>query len=168
MTRYAALASSAVFGLAVAASSGTAQTPVTRPPARSIWDGVYTDAQAGRGEPLYAKHCSRCHGADLAGLSWEAVGRAMPDNVRPYLHFDRTPELTGPTFYANYDRLPLSDLVERIRISMPQDKPGMLTRKDVVDVVAYLLSFGGFPLGPTELTDRLEGLQEIQIAKYRR
>ena len=145
-----------------------AQNPVTRSPTRSIWDGVYTDAQAQRGEQLYAKHCSRCHGADLAGLPWEALGQAMPDNRRSYLHADRTPELMGSTFYANYDRLPLSDLVERIRISMPQDKPGMLTRRDVVDVVAYVLSFGGFPLGNTELTDRLDGLQEIEIVVYRR
>jgi hypothetical protein len=58
----------------------------------------------------------------------------------------------------------LSDLVQRIRISMPQDKPGMLTRQDVVDVVAYIL----FPLGRSELMDRMEGLQEIEIVPYRR
>jgi cytochrome c len=167
MIRSAALALSALILLVVAASV-TAQTPLTRPPARSIWNGVYTDAQARRGEELYAKHCSRCHGADLAGLPWEALGHAMPEALRPYLHFDRTPELTGPTFYSNYDRLPLSDLAERIRISMPTDKPGILTRKDTVDVVAYLLFYGGFPLGRAELTARLEGLRAIQIAAYRR
>jgi S-disulfanyl-L-cysteine oxidoreductase SoxD len=157
----------ALVAIGVAVVYSVAWTPIQAQPLRSIWDGVYSDAQAQRGEQLYRQHCSRCHGADLAGVPWEAVGRAMPDNTRSYVHFDRTPEVTGPTFCANYDRLPLSDLVERIRISMPQNKPGMLTRKDVVDVVAYILSFGGVPLGRTELSDRLEALRKIQIVAYR-
>jgi hypothetical protein len=97
------------------------------------------------------------------GGGWS--GHARQHAVLP--SFDRTPEVLGPTFYANYDRLPLSDLVERIRISMPQNKPGMPTRKNVVDVVAYILSFGGFPLGRTELSNRLEALRKIQIVAYR-
>jgi hypothetical protein len=76
---------------------------------------------------------------------------------------DRTPPLVGPSFLANWDDLPLCDLVERIRISMPQDKPGSLTRRDVVDVVAYLLFQGAFPFGRAELTTRVDDLQEIRI-----
>jgi hypothetical protein len=72
-------------------------------------------------------------------------------------------ELTGPTFYSNYNGLLLSDLAERIRISIPMDKPGILTRKDTVDVVAYLLFYGGFPLGRAELNDRKEDLREIRV-----
>ena len=86
--------------------------------------------------------------------------------TRPDL--DRTPELAGPTFYSNYDKLPLADLVHRIKVSMPKNRPGSLSWKDTVDVMAYLLFYGGFPLGRTELTDRLEGLQGIQIAAYGR
>ena len=136
-----------------------AQNPVTRSPTRSIWDGVYTDAQAQRGEQLYAKHCSRCHGADLTGISITPLFLGGPD---------RTPELVGSLFDVNYKDLPLSDLVQRIRISMPQERPGSLNRTATVDIVAYLLFRSGFPLGGTELTDRLEGLQEIQIAAYGR
>ena len=33
----------------------------------SVWDGVYTAAQAQRGAPLYEKDCAECHGADLTG-----------------------------------------------------------------------------------------------------
>jgi hypothetical protein len=73
----------------------------------------------------------------------------------------------GRLFDSNYNDLPLSDLVERIRISMPQEKPGSLNRQATVDVVAYMLLQGGFPLGRTELTDRLEGLREITIVAYR-
>jgi cytochrome c len=125
---------------------------------RSIWDGVYTDAQARRGENLYRQHCTRCHGADLTGLPVTPRFPGAPE---------RTPELVGRLFDSNYNDLPLSDLVERIRISMPQEKPGSLNRQATVDVVAYMLLQGGFPLGRTELTDRLEGLREITIVAYR-
>ena len=158
MTRQTAPAFGALLLLIAAGSSGLAQAPVPRPPARSIWDGVYTDAQARRGEQLYAKHCSRCHGADLTG---------MPVTPPFSGAKDRTPELVGPIFYGNYDDLPLCDLVERIRISMPQDRPGSLIRRDTVDVVAYLLFQGGFPLGPTELTTKFDDLQEIRIRAHR-
>ena len=159
MTRFAALAFSALFVPVVAVSSGAAQTPPTRPLTRSIWDGVYTDAQAQRGEQLYATHCSRCHGADLTGMP---VTPPFPGATV------RTPALTGPLFDSHYNDLPLSDLVERIRISMPQDRPGRLNRAATVDIVAYMLLRSGFPLGRTELTDRMEGLQEIEIVPYRR
>jgi hypothetical protein len=121
---------------------------------RSIWSGVYTEAQARRGEELYAKWCSQCHGADLTGMP------APPP-------FDRAPELVGPVFNAHYDDLPICDLVERIRISMPQDRPGVLNRQQSVDVVAYLLFQGGFPLGRTELTTRFVDLQVIRILQHK-
>ncbi len=34
---------------------------------RSVWDGVYTDAQAKRGEALFAENCVTCHGPALEG-----------------------------------------------------------------------------------------------------
>jgi hypothetical protein len=73
----------------------------------------------------------------------------------------------GALFDNFYNDLPLSDLVERIRISMPGDRPGSLNRKATVEVVAYLLFQGGFPLGRTELTDRVQDLREIAIVAYR-
>jgi cytochrome c len=126
----------------------------------SVWSGVYTEAQARRGEGFYATRCRHCHGADLTGMPLEPHQR-FPDGP------DRIPPLVGPTFLANYEDLPLCDLVERIRISMPRDKPGMLTRKEVVDVVAYLLLEGGFPFGRTELTTRFNDLQEVRILSHK-
>ena len=34
---------------------------------KSVKEGVYTDAQAKRGEALYKDQCAACHGDDLAG-----------------------------------------------------------------------------------------------------
>ena len=45
----------AVLGLAAAMLAAQAS--------RSVWDGVYTDEQAKRGQTLYGKECSSCHGA---------------------------------------------------------------------------------------------------------
>src|SRR5690242_9362493 len=36
---------------------------------RTIWDGVFTQAQAERGRDVYRKSCSACHKADLLGES---------------------------------------------------------------------------------------------------
>src|SRR5260370_8594146 len=37
-----------------------AQAPPSE--SRSVWDGVYTEEQAKRGEPIYRKECAACHG----------------------------------------------------------------------------------------------------------
>lgn len=38
-----------------------------RAESRSVWDGVYTEEQAKRGETVYGKECSSCHGDLLTG-----------------------------------------------------------------------------------------------------
>ena len=158
----------AVALTAIAVSPEVDGRPARAEGPRSIWSGVYTEPQMRRGEQLYAARCSRCHGADLAGLPWEPLRQAMPEAARfarPDL--DRTPELAGPTFYSNYDKLSLADLVHRIKVSMPKNKPGSLSWKDSADVMAYLLFYGGFPLGLAELSDNLENLRQIQILAHR-
>ena len=56
----AALASSILVGV-VSTTAGQA------PAARTIWDGVYTEAQAARGEKAYKAACGYCHKDNLAG-----------------------------------------------------------------------------------------------------
>src|SRR5215212_9003351 len=36
---------------------------------RTVQDGVFTDAQATRGQTLYVQQCSSCHGTKLQGVS---------------------------------------------------------------------------------------------------
>jgi mono/diheme cytochrome c family protein len=99
---------------------------------RTVWDGVYSDEQAKRGEAAFVQACSNCHGRTLEGA-------------------DVTPALTGGAFTANWDGLTLGDLFDRIRISMPADRPGSLSRQDNADVIAYILRFNQFPSGKEEL-----------------
>jgi mono/diheme cytochrome c family protein len=107
-------------------------------------DGVYTDAQAKRGESVYSQSCAPCHGPDLAGL-------------------DTAPSLTGAEFNASWKDLPLDDLFERVRTTMPADGPGSLTREQYVDVVTFLLSRDGFPPGAVELPPDNAVLKQVKF-----
>jgi S-disulfanyl-L-cysteine oxidoreductase SoxD len=111
---------------------------------KSTQDGVYTDAQAKRGEAIYVKSCAGCHQPDLSGNG-------------------QTPPLAGKDFNIDWNDGPLSDLFDRTRISMPADKPGSLAPAEVVDVIAFLLSKGAFPAGQTELPADAAALKGIKF-----
>lgn len=113
--------------------------------ARTTKDAVFTAEQAKRGEVLYQYICATCHGPALTGI-------------------EAAPPLAGTTFSASWSGAPVGDLFERIRISMPQDKPGSLGRQQAADVVAYILSFNKAPAGPTELPGDAAVLSSITIA----
>ena len=114
-------------------------------PTRTTNDAVFTAEQAKRGEVLYQFICAPCHGASLTGI-------------------EAAPPLAGATFSASWSGAPVNDLFERIRVSMPQDKPGSLGRQQTADVVAYILRFNNAPAGHTELPADAEALKAITIA----
>ena len=111
---------------------------------KSVWDGVYTEAQAERGQTAYGQNCANCHGQQLAG-----TGEAKP--------------LAGPEFLSNWSGLTMADLFDRTRTTMPLDRPATLTRDAYADVLAYVLKFNGFPAGGSELARRSEMLATIRI-----
>jgi mono/diheme cytochrome c family protein len=123
---------------------GNVLYPLTAQTSRSVKDGVYTEDQAKRGSLLYGQHCSACHGADLSGG-------------------DEVPALRGESFLANWSGLPLSELFERIRISMPADHPGTLNRQQNADILAYVLKFDNYPAGNVELPTQTDALQQIRF-----
>jgi cytochrome c len=137
---------SALLGIALGGISIDvihAQAPASSE-SRSVWDGVYTEEQAKRGEPIYKKECASCHGASLTGG-------------------ESSPPLSGGAFFANWNGLTLGDLFERIRKTMPQTAPGKLTRQQNADVLAFMLSVNKFPAGKTELYRQTEMLKEIRF-----
>jgi len=115
---------------------------------RSVWDGVYTEEQAKRGESVYRKECAACHGDLLAGA-------------------ESAPPLTGGAFLANWNGLTIGDLFDRIRKTMPQSAPGRLTRQQNADILAFMLSVNKFPAGKTELYRQSEMLKEIRFEAAR-
>ena len=132
-----------VAAVIVAAAIVALRTPSAQS-SRSVWDGVYTEQQAARGESFFMQSCARCHRPDLAGG-------------------DEVPPLSGPLFLSNWNGLTVGDLLERIRISMPPDDPTRLGRQQKADIVAYLLRFNKFPQGDTELARESQALKEIQF-----
>ena len=115
---------------------------------RTVWDGIYSEEQAARGEKLYADRCGKCHGDTLGGQ-------------------EAAPALTGTTFYANWEGEVLEALFDRMRSTMPQDKPGSLSRAQNADILAHMLHTGGFPAGPMPLDGQAGALSTITIRLYK-
>lgn len=109
---------------------------------RTQWDGIFTDAQAKRGEVVYHRHCASCHGANLAGAEFG-------------------PELRGKAFGARWNGESMAALFGRIKATMPEQAPGTLSDRQYVDVLAFIVSMGGPPAGDTELSTQADALSRI-------
>ena len=110
----------------------------------SVRDGVYSDAQAGRGAALYQTACASCHGDKLQGKG-------------------PTPALVGSDFVMDWTGMTVGDLFDKMQASMPADKPGSLSREQNANLVAYLLSVNKFPSGAAELSSDAEQLKKIRF-----
>jgi mono/diheme cytochrome c family protein len=91
---------------------------------KTVQDGVYTAAQADRGETLFGGSCASCH------------------NPKDFV---------GQEFLAKWQGKPLFDLFDTVRATMPMDNPASLTAQQYADSVAYLLEMNAFPAGDAEL-----------------
>src|SRR5262245_28509501 len=111
--------------------------------AKTVWSGVYTDAQAAEGRALYEESCSRCHAPDLAGR----VGGS----------------LKGDVFIRDWGGKNLDAFFERIKTTMPRGAPRSLPDDTYLKIVAYILQGNGFPASSAaELRPDL--LQTIEVA----
>jgi mono/diheme cytochrome c family protein len=115
-------------------------------PPRTVWDSVYSDSQAARGDTLYKRSCARCHGATLAGT-------------------DSAAELSGKSFLGNWDGLTLDQLYDKIYTSMPPDNPKSVPRGQLADILAYVLSQNHFPAGKQPLSESMDQLKDITLLK---
>ena len=119
-------------------------------PMASVWDGVFTEAQAARGRLAYSGGCGFCHGRRLNGA---------PDDP----DMRSTPPLARARFLREWDGRSLATLYEYTRLTMPEDNPGSLTDQEFVDAIAYMLSVGGMPAGDEELLPDSQSLARIVI-----
>jgi len=136
----AILAAAAVvwMGAAIAAQQTTAE--------KKEWDGVYTLAQAARGKPPFERACGRCHNNELAGS-------------------ERGPALKGSAFWSKWENDNLASLFMKIRDTMPQDGPSLVSDEQKADILAYIMSVTGMPAGNAELKGDVRELDTIKIAK---
>jgi mono/diheme cytochrome c family protein len=109
----------------------------------TIWDGVYTDAQATRGSAQYRQHCAICHSANLSG-SYE------------------TPPLTG-RFIPYWSGTTLDVLLDYMNTAMPLGLPGSVDRSADADILAFILKENNFPSGSTELKAGADDLKAISF-----
>jgi cytochrome c len=138
-----------VFGIALFAGAAAIATAAAR--ATTVWDGVYTEAQARRGGNVYVDHCAECHADDLSGQT----------------AYKPSPALVGSDFRARWDAKTLDVLFELIRTRMPKQREGALDRKDYVEVVAFILQANRFPASSTELPGDVDGLRQVRLLKER-
>jgi len=137
--------------VALAGSSVAARAPYSqeRPAAdRTVWDGVYTQAQSARGREAYAYSCATCHLPTLEG-----------DQSRD------VPALAGDEFVEEWNQKPVSDLFDLIRKNMPKDSAGSLRAETYADLVAYILEANEFPGGAQELPADPARLRQIRIVR---
>lgn len=139
----------AAFGMVAIAMAGETGGPESAPAGpRTVWDGVFSQAQLERGEGLYAANCSVCHGAEKRG------GGGIPGVV-------------GPEFRFNWDRRSLSEVLEYIRSTMPPGQAGTLNVEQYVDVLAAILAGNGFPAGAADTAVTPQDYLQIVFLKDR-
>ena len=129
--------------LVLAVSSARAQDSSASPPAtngKSVLKGVFTDAQASRGDNEHQSFCTSCH------------------STTNYVSAAFTKAWVGRTVF---------DLFEQLRTTMPDDSPGSLSQQQYIDIVAYILKINGFPSGTDSLSTDPEALRVIKIEAKR-
>jgi mono/diheme cytochrome c family protein len=107
-------------------------------PAKTVLDGVYSEAQAARGKNVYTSVCSACHGQSLEGVS--------------------APALTGERFVERWREAPLDGIYDFIRQRMPLGRPANakpIPDGDYLDIVTYILKANDYSTGPAELVPDL-------------
>ena len=136
----------AIFGVVAIGALRAAPGTQAGSESGSVRAGVFTVAQEKRGEAIYNRECSTCHGERLKGG-------------------EGAPALTGTEFAASWNGQTVGDLFDRIRQTMPAppEQPGKLTPQQNADVVAHILSVNGFPAGTTELPTEIAPLKLIRI-----
>jgi mono/diheme cytochrome c family protein len=115
--------------LFVALATASLVTAQTANPRRTVWDGVYTEAQAARGTTAYGQSCAGCHALATEGKS----------------------PLVGDPFWKSFAQKNVGDLLEFVSTYMPNGNPGSLTEPTYRDIVALILKSNGFPAGTAEL-----------------
>jgi len=106
---------------------------------RTVWDGIYTDAQAARATGAFGQSCARCHTLDAQGN-------------RP---------LVGDKFWERNTQKTVGEFLTFVRTNMPNGNGGSLSDSTYNDLVALILKSNGFPAGTTELVP--ETIGDVQI-----
>ena len=100
---------------------------------KTVEDGVFTQTQVESGQVVYEARCENCH-------TMKEYGDML----------------------KSWEGTPLIDFWYNILGSMPADNPGSLMDAEYTDVIAYILSENGFPVGDMPL-DPNNGMDQINM-----
>src|SRR5580700_1305963 len=106
--------------------------PMPQAGRRTVWNGVYTEAQAEKGQSEFRSTCSSCHGADLGGRS--------------------APALQGDLFMDHWREDNVGSLYKFIKNTMPPVANSGLSEGHALEIISYILQSNGFPPGAAELS----------------
>src|SRR5438552_3536085 len=81
----------------------------------------YSAQQAAAGRTLYQTNCAGCHMADLGGRN-------------------EAPALAGPNFKNVWGTRPASELLNRIRTTMPPGRAGTLSADEYTNLTAFIVA----------------------------
>ena len=103
---------------------------------KSVNEGVYTAAQATRGESTFSGSCTTCH-----------------DTAR----------FIGKDFLSTWTGKSLHVLFDHVHTTMPEDNPGSLKPQQYADILAFFLKLNEYPEGQEELPATAESLKSIKF-----
>jgi mono/diheme cytochrome c family protein len=110
------------------------------PAGKTVWDGIYTEGQAERGQAAYTQYCVACHKADLMGIEDAMKGAAFMERRREDS---------------------LESLFLDMKATMPRRNPGGLPDQTYIDIISYLLKNNEMPPGSAEL--KPEMLEQVDL-----
>jgi polar amino acid transport system substrate-binding protein len=117
--------------LAAASIAIVAAMALLSPPSSAAGSAAsFTGAQAAAGAKTFAGKCAQCHGTKLEGVSAPALKGASLTSMG---------QNTG-------------ELFKFITEQMPAGNPGSLSKKEYVNVMAFLLKENGTPVGSKPLS----------------
>lgn len=119
-------------------TEGAMHVASARQSSGSVADGVFTEAQASRGEQTFREVCAACHD---------------------------TGEFSGGRFRLTWVGRTAGDLFDTIATLMPEGDPGSLSPAEYATLVAYLLQLNGYPAGAADLPAALQELRGMEIVE---
>jgi mono/diheme cytochrome c family protein len=114
------------------------QQDVDSPGSGTVWDGVFTEGQASRGERRFQQVCGQCH---------------------------RDNEFSGSLFRRSWTNQSVGDLFELMTTTMPEGNPGSLRPEEYSSIVAFILRANGYPAGEEELPTDLFELSNVHFVE---
>jgi mono/diheme cytochrome c family protein len=127
-----------LLGVVIASCTIGIAVTAAQAPTKSTYDGVYTKAQAERGQKTFSDKCTACH---------------------------ESSRFSGDTFHESWDGKALKEIWDVASGTMPEDNPGSLKQQEYADIIAYFLSLNEYPAGEAELQPGAAAMAAIKVDK---